>query len=639
MENQSKRNYSCDSTSFNNAQKQEFNTSKDKIMKPSLNKTTFENRNIGNFLNKNLKGGKNHFDSCSQKSSNFNTEFEVGGGLNNPVNVNLNHLPSDTDVPFNISFTATQDYLNNLNEKSNQIANRIQEVNYIKQQNQNKDTSIKELETEVVQLREKLKIFLIKNQELEQKESANKEKIVSMNLKHEKLLKENLSLKNQIQQMELGIKNSNFEIDKQNEKEQILQNKISLMEKEINNYLEEIEEIKAKSIEVEEELKEKIKKIHLDCKEEIEKLSRSHNDELINLNKQLDSKNEEYLILQNEAHKLKLDLDKKEQYSKSNQEHSSNQLSYKEERIALLEEKLDNKTNELNTLTDKYNDLNRDYETKTKAYKQNIFSLEQERNKLLKLVNNSEGGKDINTKINRILECKDIKEPLTKFLGNTNQNNVNKSFINQFTVQSPILEQNQQPLSNSMFVEGIGKSGSPQGNLRTQKEQNNSYLNQFLKQNNLNNSYSGQKNKEDVLLNTSIVNASYAEKDKIKSLESEVAYWKKVCMELQNEISLINNKYKSDNQNLEKKNLNLIHSYEEKVEEIVFLKKTLTKLDKELQRKEEIIKSMDGKMKSTQSNFLNEIANKNEELFRLKNACDKIITKVHQNMEKALYMN
>ena len=123
----------------------------------------------------------------------------------------------------------------------------------------------------------------------------------------------------------------------------------------------------------------------------------------------------------------------------------------------------------------------------------------------------------------------------------------------------------------------------------------------------------------------------------IQYLEKEKENLKSICSEQQSEITDLNKKLVKDKSNYEHLLNNLKNAYDDKQEELTGLYKNLKKLEKTLTRKQEEINNLKNLINETKTSFQNEISMKNEEIYELKNACDKMLSRVYTNMEKALY--
>ena len=251
----------------------------------------------------------------------------------------------------------------NENNLKNIIANKDKEISQINDKNKKLSDDLNEKETKIKEMLLKYD-EMVKNKELEEKEiKLNKELINQLEIKNNLLNKKNINnenkkdlLENKINDYENEIKIQKEEINKQIEKNKNLNNNYTELNKDFNKIKEEISE------------KEKM---NLECSETILKLKEENkilNDLLIeNKNKIIDDKNK-FNTKINECKKEISNL--------------NNELDDKNKIINNINEKIEEKNEIIEEYKNKYeNELNKNnkLETKIKEYN-NLKEKEEEEN-------------------------------------------------------------------------------------------------------------------------------------------------------------------------------------------------------------------------------------------------------------------
>lgn len=497
----------------------------------------------------------------------------------------------------NTSYLNTQEYLDNFNDKTQELNAHLDEFMSIKKANSSLENSVKVLENEVSRLNEDLVACSKRIKEYQSQENRFNQKLEQIKKAYVSLSQENSELKLTIQTISEEKAKVLEDRNKQNERESLLQTQVSKYDDEIKQLNNEIQDILNAGNLREEAFKQKLFKVHQDHKSELTQLGNFHKNEIQNLTRQYEIKSEESRQLAEELNKLRKQSENTGYENTRIIEDQKENLEAKTQRLSLLEARFEETEGELKGLTSKYNDLLRDYDSGMQQCKNQISSLEQEKQKLLKAFNNMNKQEELNLKINSIISPKkDVNTSDIK----------SKTYIN----------------TNTSYCSNVST------NIR--------------RVNNINNQNSSKQQKTPTRTDENIQiypNASqqFNQNESVVYTSKECSKLKSICLEQENEIAGLTNKLNQERSYFEMLIANLKSTQEEKLEELHVAYKRIKNLEKELEKKNEEIADLRLNIKEYKQSIQNEISNKNEEIYQLKTACDKMLSKVYKNMEKALY--
>ena len=498
----------------------------------------------------------------------------------------INYNDNTTEVKFNNLCLETKDYLINLQDKTHELNIQMEEFNQIKKINYSLENTIQSLETEIMKLKEDLSLTNKRLQGYVNQETKTNSKINQMKLSYQAILQENTQLKIRIKEFEEEKLKLSEEINKNIVVETYASSKNLVFKKEIEQLEQEIEERKKEIIQREDELKEKLIKIHSDYKKEISQIINHNKNEIDNLTSQLDIKTQEVNKLSEESinvNNKKEKLNKEINTLKEDYDAKANRNNY-------LENKINELDAEFKSLTLKYNNLLINNEKTINQLKEELESTTLEKDKLLKTLLEINSQAELNNKIQNI------------YVSSSNK------------IDSP--QKISIKMLNSSYSSNITSN---------QKGQNKSKLKQQSPvKNNLNTSIAETHN---LKINEKLIN----------QLEAEISKLKKIIENQQKEINSISNQHYQDKQYYEAALNYSKNANEDKLEEITMLNKKMKKQGKDLLIKDDELNNLKNLLNDYRINFQNEISNKNEEIYQLKVACDKMISKVYNNMERALY--
>lgn len=521
----------------------------------------------------------NNFINNSDISNNkdiINTSY-----LNSPfindliINDNLKAEPLS-----NISFMPTNEYINNVSEKANHLQNRISEINLLKQQIYNYENKVQSLENENLNVKEKLSFSLTKIKDLENRDKKYSEKINQINSKYDALMKENYSLKAKINDYNQTKYNQEFEQFKLQEKEKFISSNISLHNQEKLDLEKIIEESKSEFIHNETTLKNKIKEINSVYKEELKKITEEYEEQLLSLTKLNDKLSEEIEIMKDQVSsqiKERKEIEEKNLFVNDSLNKS---IKEKDQLLEEIKEKLDFEVKENKKLKFEIKDIKRDNEETVTQLENKLSTLNNDKERLIK-------------------KLKEVSINESKYIRDNNQENT---------------DDEKKELNTS----------SPSSQMNSPQKQND--INNFSPDNKNNSNYT-HYNTNSLFINTELYN----------SLEKQIQYWKDISLNKQNELNYLKKLFNDDKTLMENKINKLFSSLEDKSEEFNAYKKAFYKLETESNQKEECIFHLEKEIQDIKRKYVNEISFKNEEIYRLKLTCDKILSKVSINMEKALY--
>jgi chromosome segregation ATPase len=504
----------------------------------------------------------------------------------------INYNENTADIKFNNSCLETKDYLINLQDKTYELNAHMEEFNQIKKINYSLESTIQSLETEIMKVKEDLSLANKRLQSFNNQETKTNSKINQMKQSYQAILQENSQLKLKLKEFEDEKVKIAEEINKTVIVESYASSKNFVFQKEIEQLELEIEQRNKESLLREEELKEKLIKIHSDYKKEISQIINHNKNEIENLTSQLEIKSqevnrlsEEIIILNNKKNTFEERLNMEINTLKEDFEAKANRNNY-------LENKMNEIELEFKCLTVKYNNLNIENEKSLSQLKDDVETITLEKDKLLKTLLEINSQAELNNKIQNI------------YLSNSTK------------VDSP------QKISIKMLNSSY--SSNITSNQKTQNQSKSKLRQQSPVKNNLNSSITETHN---LKINEKLIN----------QLEAEIQKLKKVVDNQQKEINSISNQYFQDKQYYEAALNYSKNANEDKLEEIALLNKKLKKQSKEILIREDEITQLKNLLNDYKNNFQNEISNKNEEIYQLKVACDKMISKVYNNMERALY--
>lgn len=504
------------------------------------------------------------------------------------------YAPSAKKV--NTSYLNTQEYLDNFNDKAQELNSHLDEFMSIKKANSSLESSVKVLENEISRLNEDLNVCSKRIKEYQSQENRFNQKLEQIKKAYVSLSQENSELKLTIQSISEEKAKVLEERSKQIEREIIIHSQVSKYDEEIKQLNNEIQDILNAGNLREEAFKQKLFKVHQDHKSEISQLSNFHKNEIQNLSKQYEIKSEESRQLAEELCKLRKQSENAGYENTRIIEEQKENIEAKAQRLNLLETRFEETEAELKSLTSKYNDLLRDYDSGMQQCKNQINSLEQEKQKLVKAFNNMSKQEELNLKISSIISPK--KDMNTSDIKSKTYINTNTSYCS--NVSTNIRKVNNPNSQNTLKQKPASRT-----------DENIQIYPNSSQQFNQNES------------------AVYTTK--------ECSKLKSICLEQENEIAGLTNKLNQERSYFEMIISNLKCTQEEKLEELHAAYKRIKNLEKELEKKNDEIGDLRLSIKEYKQSIQNEISNKNEEIYQLKTACDKMLSKVYKNMEKALY--
>lgn len=563
------------------------------------------NTDIENNLHSKLSRENFNYSQSDNQIKNNNAYYKsnsksnhISGKYQDQGNFILNN---EQDGKFDSTNLNTRDFLLNLQDKTYEINAQMEEINKIKHINVSLENTIQILENENNLLKEELQLANKRISNFSTQENKISSKINQMKINFQSTLDENSNLK-------LNLKEKEKEIEKLNELMNEIQlpsmenTKYSLIKKEFDDLVNEFENFKNESFEKEQQKNEKMRKIHEDYKKEFTQLSSSYKADIEALTSQLNLKVEEYLKLSDAFQKINKENELFKENTIKEIEYLKEDLEVKLKKCTALDKK--NLENEqlIKDLNYKYTQLQDDLSKKIKILKDENEKLINDNEKLKREYKTEKGQKDLNDKINSILKSDDINNlNLIKSRSNSNLDTPN--------LRGRVDTYNNLNNKLNCSIASIIKSGGKYKNSsQSPIKQNLSFIQNENAQPLVNNYLENENKKLKSLINTQI-----------------------------NDINSLNQQLRQDKNYYDGIISQLKFSNEEKSDEISSLMKKIKKQSKIIVDKEEEISHIRSLLNEYKSSFQNEISNKNEEIFQLKQACDKMLTRVYSNMERALY--
>lgn len=576
---------------YEEPQNRKMNTS-DIVTKPQMSYSNYGafTRNIPN-----MQQDKKALNNSNMVTNHVKSSFYDETGKRQYHKGTKSYAPSAKKVNSS-SYLNTQEYLDNFNDKAQELNAHMDEFMAIKKVNSSLENSVKVLENEVSRLNEDLVAYSKRIKEYQTQENRFNQKLEQIKKAYISLSQENSELKLTIQTISEDKAKVLEERNKQSEKEGLLQIQISKFDEEIKQLSNEMQDILNAGSLREESFKQKLFKIHQDHKSELSQLTNFHKSEIQNLSRQYEIKSEENRQLSEDLGKLRKQNETSSYENTKIIEDQKESLETKVQRLNMIEVRFQETESELKALTSKYNDLLRDYDIGTQQYKNQISGLEQEKQKLLKAFNNMSNQEELNQKISSIISPK--KDVNTSDIKSKNYVNTNTSYC-----------------SNAST------------NIRRINNPNNQ---NFSKQKTL-----GRTDENIQIYPNS--SQQFNQNESVVYTTKECSKLKSICLEQENEIAGLTNKLNQERSYFEMIIANLKSTQEEKFEELQLVCKRLKNVERELEKKNDEIGDLRLNIKEYKQSIQNEISNKNEEIYQLKTACDKMLSKVYKNMEKALY--
>jgi chromosome segregation ATPase len=510
-------------------------------------------------------------------------------------------LNNEQEGKFDSTNLNTRDFLLNLQDKTYELNAQMEEINKIKHINISLENTIQILENESNLLKEELQLANKRISNFSTQENKFSSKINQMKINFQSTLDENSNLK-------LNLKEKEKEIERLNELVTEVQlpsmenTKYSLIKKEYDDLVNEFENFKTEAFEKEQQKNEKMRKIHEDYKKEFSQLSNSYKADIDAVTSQLNLKVEEYLKLSEAFQKINKENELFKENTTKEIEYLKEDLEVKLKKCTALDKKKLENEQLIKDLNNKYTQLQDDLSKKIKILKDENEKLINENEKFKREYKTEKGQKDLNDKINSILKSDDVNNlNLIKSRSNSNLDTPN--------LRGRVDTYNNLNNKLNCSIASIIKSGGKYKNSsQSPIKQNLSFIQNENTQPLVNNYLENENKKLKNLINTQI-----------------------------NDINSLNQQLRQDKNYFDGIISQLKFSNEEKSDEISSLVKKIKKQSKIIIDKEEEISQIKSLLNEYKSSFQNEISNKNEEIFQLKQACDKMLSRVYSNMERALY--